>query len=191
MRWWNRIAPRTYVVIGGTIIALAGVTLYAMGRVPWCACGSIKPWHWDAWSSETSQHLTDPYTFSHIIHGFGFFWLTYVLAKRLPVGLRGALAIVAEAAWEIFENTPFIINRYRETTVSLNYYGDSILNSMGDILSMVFGFWLAARLRFRTILALTILMEAVLGFLIRDNLTLNIIMLIHPIESIRKWQMGG
>lgn len=190
MSWLHRIPLWLYIVLGAAIFLLAGATLLAMGRLPWCECGTIKLWHGVVWSSENSQHVFDFYTFSHIPHGFGFYCIAWLLARRLPVGLRGVLATFAEAVWEVFENTDFIITRYREKTMAFDYYGDSVINSMGDIAATVLGFWLAASLPVRAIITLTILLEIALGYLIRDNLTLNLIMLIYPHEGIKQWQMG-
>jgi hypothetical protein len=178
-------------VAGAGVVVLTACVLLALGRIPWCACGTFRLWVSAAASPETSQQLADPYTFSHILHGFGFFWIGWLLLRRLPLGVRGVLAIVVECGWEILENTPMIIDRYRANTSSLDYYGDSVLNSLGDIAAMGLGFWLASRLPFRMTLALTILTEVVLLLLIRDNLTLNIIMLLHPVEAIKRWQLGG
>lgn len=172
-------------------MALTAVVLLAMGRIPWCACGFVKLWHSAAADSQTSQHLADPYTFSHVLHGFGFFWILWLVARRLSLGARGVIAIAAECGWEILENTPLIIDRYRANTSSLDYFGDSVVNSMGDVLAMILGFWLASRLPFRVVLALTILIEIALLVTIRDNLTLNILMLVYPIDAIRRWQLGG
>ena len=177
--------------MGAAIVVLTAVVLLAMGRVPWCECGYVKLWHSGASSPETSQHLTDPYSFSHVIHGFGFFWLGWLLLPRWSLGARGILAIVAECGWEILENTPLIIDRYRETTASLTYYGDSVVNSMGDVGAMMLGFWIASKLPFWAVLVMTVVIEVVLLFLIRDNLTLNIIMLVWPMEAIKRWQLRG
>ncbi len=143
-------------------------------------------------SSENSQHISDWYTFSHIIHGFAFYGIFWLVGRgRWPLGLRLVLALVLESAWEILENTPMVINRYRATTIALDYYGDSVLNSVSDILAMAFGFFLAMRLPVWLIVTLTVVMELAVGYWIRDNLTLNIIQLLYPIEAILKWQQGG
>jgi hypothetical protein len=184
---------KRYLLASLAVFVLAGVILLAMGRVPICKCGYVKSWHGIVFSSENSQHLSDWYTFSHIIHGFGFYLLFWAIGRRFgwPLGLRLVFAVVLESAWEIFENTPLIINRYRAQTIALDYYGDSVVNSLADIGAMVVGFVLAARLPVAVIVALTVGMELFVGYRIRDNLALNIIQLIHPLESILRWQQGG
>ena len=174
-----------------TIVAAAAIVERLMGRVPWCTCGSIKLWHGVVQSSENSQHISDWYTFSHVIHGIGFYALLTLIGRWVSREHRFVLAVLLESAWEVFENTPFVIDRYRAATISLDYYGDSIVNSVCDIGAMMFGFWLAGRLPWWASLTLVIVMEVGVGYAIRDNLTLNILMLLHPSEAVRRWQMGG
>jgi uncharacterized protein DUF2585 len=167
------------------------VTLLQMGQVPICKCGYIKVWHGTVFSSENSQHISDWYTPSHVIHGFAFYGLLWLVGRRWPLGLRLVLAIAIEAGWEIFENTDMVINRYREVTISLDYYGDSVLNSVCDMLAMGGGFLLASRLPLWAIVLAIVGLEVFVGWAIRDNLTLNIIMLVYPLDAIKAWQAGG
>jgi hypothetical protein len=173
------------------ILAVTALTLWLMGRVPICKCGYVKLWEGVVASPGNSQHVFDWYSPSHVIHGFIFYGILWLVARRWSIGSRLVIATLVEAAWEIFENTPFIINRYREATISLDYYGDSVLNSSVDILAMVFGFWLANRLPVRVTVALAIGLELFVGWMIRDNLTLNIIMLVWPLDAIRQWQISN
>lgn len=186
-----RLRTPHYLLITGVIVATAGVTLFLMGQVPMCKCGYVKLWHGVVASSENSQHIADWYTSSHVIHGFAFYGLLWLVARRRPLGLRLVVAMLLEASWEVFENTDFIINRYRSVTISLDYYGDSVLNSVCDMLAMAVGFFAASRLPVWGTVAFIIALEAFVAYWIRDNLALNIIMLIYPLEAIRAWQMGG
>lgn len=172
------------------LLVATAVILLAMGRVPICTCGEIKLWTGDVISADNSQHLSDWYTPSHIIHGFLFYWLFHVATPGLSTGWRAVGATVLEAAWEILENSPIIIDRYREATIAVGYTGDSVINSVADIGWMLVGFWLALRLPVAVTVVLALAMEIIAAIVIRDNLTLNVLMLLWPLEAVRDWQQA-
>jgi hypothetical protein len=186
-----KFTPIHYVLIAIGLIAVQAVVEHAMGRVTICTCGDVKLWEGQVNSAGNSQHLTDWYSFSHLIHGFGFYLLLWLAGRRWPIGMRFLAALTLEISWEMIENSSFIIDRYRAETISLDYYGDSIVNSVSDTLMSVIGFWLAYALPITAIVLLTLAMEIGVGYAIRDNLTLNIVMLIHPLPWIKAWQSGG
>lgn len=192
------LAPHRAALIASAILVLATLAiLFAMDRPPICECGYVSLWHGDINSSGNSQHLSDWYTPSHIIHGMLFYGLGWLLFARLGLGGKSAakwsftLAIALEAAWEVIENTPMVIDRYRSVTVNWGYSGDSIINSLADLGWMSLGFWLALKLPVRVTVALAVIMEIVTAIVVRDNLTLNVIMLVWPLDSIREWQGMG
>lgn len=173
------------------VILLTIVILNFEGRVWWCQVGDYSPWAWNIWSSHNSQHVFDPYSFTHVLHGVLEFWLLGLLFRKMPVAWRLFIAVLIESTWEVVENSSYVINRYREATISLNYFGDSIINSMSDIICCTTGFVVAYKLKFWKSLLLFLMTEAILVVWIRDSFIINIIMLIYPIEAIKVWQVAG
>lgn len=180
---------RSYYAFG-LLILTAVVLLLLQGRVWWCQAGDMVPWSWNIWSTHNSQHIIDPYSFTHVLHGVLEFWLIGLVFRRVPLAWRFFMAIFVESSWEVAENTSYVIQRYREETMSLDYFGDSIINSLADIVCCGLGFFIAYKLRFWKSLALFIATEVILILTIRDSLIINIIMLTWPIEALKNWQVG-
>lgn len=188
----NSIRPsfRICAFISILLPSLTALILLSMGRVLICKCGYVKLWHGVVFSSENSQHLTDWYTFTHILHGFLYYFLIWLADRReqVPMRLRFVIAILMACSWEILENSDFIIQRYRAVTISLDYFGDSVINSMSDICACAFGFFVASRSRVWQSVLFVFAIELLLLICIRDNLTINIIQLVHPIPALKTWQ---
>jgi hypothetical protein len=182
------LSAKRWLLAAIVLFLLQIAILYAMGRIPICECGYVKLWEGGVNSSGNSQHLSDWYTPSHIIHGFLFYGLGWLLMRRAPLTARLSLAVLIEAAWEIAENSPLIIDRYRNATMALGYSGDSIINSAMDTVFMTVGFFAASRLPVWLTIVIAIFFELLTGYLIRDNLTLNVLMLLWPVEAIKTWQ---
>jgi len=181
---------RKYWVIAFALVAVMAAILIWMGRNPICACGTVKLWVGTVHGPDNSQHLADWYTPSHIIHGFLFYLLGWFFLRRNPPGDRLIGAVVIEAAWEILENSPIIIDRYRDATIALGYSGDAVINSAADVIWMIVGFGIARRLPVWATVALALGFELLTLIVIRDNLFLNVLMLVSPIDAIRAWQGG-
>lgn len=188
---------RPAIIATLVLIVAAAAILLVMDRPPICACGTVKLWHGVVQSSENSQHLTDWYSPSHFIHGLIFYgagwllWTRWGIFGGKPQRWALPIAVVIEAAWEIFENTPFIINRYREVTISWGYVGDSMINSLADIGWMILGFLFAARVPWKVSVGVALVFEAFTAWMIRDNLALNVLMLVWPLEAVKAWQGMG
>ncbi|WP_028746415.1 DUF2585 domain-containing protein [Rhizobium mesoamericanum] len=185
----TRVRHQTFWFVACLLVLLAQVVVeYLMGRTPICTCGYVKLWEGVVKSSGNSQHLSDWYTPSHIIHGFIFYGVTHLVLRGKPFAARLLLALIIESGWELLENSPIIIDRYRSATISLDYYGDSIINSLMDTVFMMVGFVFASRAPVALTVAIAIFFELLTGYLIRDNLTLNVLMLIWPVDAIKTWQ---
>lgn len=184
-----RVPALTYVGAGVAILGAAAVIELAMGRKIWGVGGEPGLWSGDINSNHNSQYLTDPYSFSHLTHGILLYGLLSLVARKLPVRARALLALAFEAGWEVLENTDMVIERYRAATISLHYFGDSVMNSMCDVLTCMLGFMLAAILPARITIVVVFALEIGLALWIRDGLLLNLVMLIHPVPAIRHWQM--
>jgi hypothetical protein len=191
MTKFQRLTPRACILIGLAIIAATAATQLAFGQPPICTCGIVRVWQADVMSAENSQQLSDWYSPSHFIHGLLFYGLMWLLFRRQPVRLRVLGAMLLECAWEILENTPMVIDRYREATIALGYSGDSVINSVFDVLFMLLGFVFAWRMPVWASVALGPFLEILCAMVIRDNLTLNVLMLLYPLDSILVWQSGG
>ena len=182
---------RRAAVAAVILVVAAAATLLAMGRHPICTCGTIDLWVAGRDSPKTSQMLADWYSLSHIVHGLLFYAGLWLVARRVPIGSRFLIALLAEASWEVTENTPMVIDRYRATTAALGYTGDSVINSLSDILMMCFGFLIARKLPLWASVALLVLLELIPLFVIRDNLALNIWNLLAPNPAVAAWQARG
>ena len=179
-----------WLAISAVLIVMVFL-LRLQGRIWWCKQGDYAPWSSDIFGSHNSQHLFDPYSFTHVLHGVFYFWILDLIFRKMAWSWKLFIAIFLAASWEVFENSSFIIERYRAATISLDYFGDSILNSLCDVLCCSFGFWLAYKLKFWRSLALFLLTEIVLIFWIHDSLLINVLMLIYPIDAIKAWQNGN
>jgi hypothetical protein len=174
-----------------TVLAAAAALLRWQGRAWACDCGRVALWTGEAWGAETSQQLFDPYSLTHVLHGFAFAGLLAAVAPRLSAAWRLFAAVALEAAWEVVENSSYVVNRYREATAALGYTGDTVINSLGDVIACGLGFIVARRLGLRLSLTAFALVEIILLFWIRDGLLLNILMLIYPSDAVRAWQAAG
>jgi hypothetical protein len=173
-----------------TALAVTILVLRWQGRLWWCECGGWEPWSGDSHGRHNSQHLFDPYTFSHVLHGIIFFGALYLLWPKGSYAWRLVISVLVECGWELLENSSFVIERYRNTTAAIGYIGDSVFNSLADVLSSGIGFWLAGRIGLWKSVAFFVVVEVAMLLAIRDNLLLNVVMMVYPIESIKTWQSG-
>ena len=184
----GRVRTLRVPLVVAAVLALTAAALRTFGRSWWCACGELRLYATEVHSSHNSQHLLDAYSFTHVSHGLIFYALGWLMLRAQPLSLRLVLTVLLESGWELLENSSFIIERYRAATMSLNYYGDSIINSLGDIGCCLAGFYVASKLPWKLSLVLFLMFELALLSSIRDNLILNIIMLIWPVPAIKAWQ---
>src|SRR3989338_1803098 len=191
MTWWNGISLRSCLIYAALLLAVQALVLYLFGQPAICECGYVKLWEGVVLSSGNSQHISDWYTFSHIIHGFVFYLGLWYFFPHMSLGKRFLFAVGIEIAWEIIENTPIVINHYREQALAQGYTGDSILNSIFDTFAMIGGFILAWRLPVWALVLLALVLEFYVGYMIRDNLALNVLNLIYQFPAISVWQSGG
>jgi hypothetical protein len=190
VKWWEWTCRSLCLLAAVGSVVLQALILLAMGHPLICTCGYIELWHGNPSDPGTSQHLTDWYSYTHVLHGFGLYLLLWLIAPRMPLSVRLALAIGLEAAWEVIENTSFVMERYRQSALARGYFGDSVVNSVVDTIATALGFVLARALPVWSIIAIALAMELFLGYMIRDNLTLNIIQLVDPSDGIARWQIG-
>ncbi len=183
------MTARINILLSSLLIVLSAVSLFIFGRGLWCPAGDLIPWSFDVWSQHNSQHVLDWYTPSHFSHGLLFFLaIHFWIPDRFRI-YGSSICVFMESGWELLENSNFIIQRYREATIALDYFGDSVLNSVSDILWCALGYQIASRLRPGQILFLFLGLELMTLYFIRDNLSLNVLMLIYPVQSIKDWQM--
>lgn len=185
------MSARKTAIAAFLIVAAAAAILLAMGRNPICTCGTLDLWVGTRDSPRTSQMLADWYSLSHLVHGLLFYAALWLVARRWPVEWRFLAALAIESAWEVIENTPLVIDRYRTTTAALGYTGDSVVNSMSDIAMMALGFLAARKLPVWSAILLFFVLELIPLFVIRDNLTLNIWTLLAPNAAVQAWQAAG
>ena len=190
-KWsWKLPPPSQVALICCTLLALQVLVLYLQGRPWWCKCGEASLWVGSAFSSHTSQHLFDPYSITHLLHGVLFFLILWLVLPSVTLAWRFVMAIGIEVVWEVVENTNFIIERYRSATISLDYMGDSIANSVADVGCCAIGFAIARWIGWQTSIVVFVLVELLMLFWIRDNIMLNVIMLLYPFEAIKDWQFA-
>lgn len=185
------VAQRRWIGLNTALVSGTAAILYLMGQPLWCACREWSLCSWDIWTSHNSQHLIDPYTLTHVLHGVLFCGALYCFRRWQNAAVRLTFGNILECGWEILENSPLVIERYRTGTMSLDYLGDSVTNSAGDILACLAGYLAAQKVGLRWSIVLLLASELLLVLWIRDCLLLNIVMLLWPIESIRVWQLGA